>query len=339
MQILVDAMGGDNAPDEIVNGCIDAVNESSGFKLVLLGNKEQIENIAGERKFDSSRIEIIPTRNEITNDDSPATAIRQKKDSSIVKGFNLLKEKVGDAFISAGNTGALMAGALLILGRIKGVDRPALAPIIPTRSGGTMLIDAGLNTSCKPINYLQFGMIGSIYMKEMFNLEKPKVGLINVGSEQKKGNEIIRQAYAELMNSNINFIGNIEGKDIPSGKVNVAVCDGFVGNILLKFLEGYASFIFDTLKEVYSKNLFSKLSALVAKDELKSFRKRLDSDEYGGTPILGVNGIVFKSHGSSKAKAIKNAVIRAYDFTKTSVLKQIEENFANMEVGELGDSG
>jgi len=331
-------MGGDNAPGAIVNGCVDALNETEGFDVILIGDSKQIVEITEERKFNTSRLAVVHTTEIITNEDKPTRCIREKKESSMVTGFNMLKEKKGDAFISAGSTGALMAGALFILGRIKGVDRPALAAVIPTSMGGTLLIDVGLNTMCKPINFLQFGTIGSIYMKEAFNIDNPRVGLLNVGSEQKKGNEIIKQAYATLSNSNLNFVGNIEGNDIPTGKVNVAVCDGFVGNILLKFLEGTGSFIFGTLKEVYSKNIFSKLSALVAKDEIKAFAKKLDPDEYGGTPILGVNGIVFKCHGSSKAKAVKNAVKKAYDFSKTSALKQIEEKFRNVEVEEIEQS-
>lgn len=335
MRILVDAMGGDNAPSEIVKGCIDAIEEKEGYDILLIGDNDKIKKAIDGRKFNKSRLNILHASEVITNEDAPTKAIKSKKDSSMVVGFNLLKEKKGDVFISTGNSGALMAGALFILGRMKGVDRPAFAPIVPTKNGGAMLIDAGLNTVCKPINYLQFGIIGSIFMKEMFGIKNPKVGLINVGAEQKKGNEVIKQAHAALSNSNINFIGNIEGNDLPLGKVNVAVCDGFLGNVLLKFMEGLGVFIFDTLKEVYSTNIFSKLSALISKDKLKSFGKKLDPEEYGGVPILGIDGMVFKCHGNSKAKAIKNAVIKAYHFAKTSVLEQIRDEFKNMEVEDV----
>lgn len=336
MLILVDAMGGDNAPHEIVNGCIDALKEMPGYDVLLLGDSKRIDGIIKERKFKSPRLKIRHTNDVITNEDIPTRAIKSKTDSSMVVGFKMLKEKEGDILISAGNTGALMTGALFTLGRIDGVDRPALAPIIPTKTGKTLLIDAGLNTTCKPINYLQFGVIGSIYMREIFKIKNPKVGLINVGIEAMKGNETIRQAFARLTCSGLNFVGNIEGRQIPEGDVDVAVCDGFVGNILLKFIEGVGPFIFDGLKEVYSKNLISKLSALLVKKELKGFKKRLDYEEYGGTPILGVNGTVFKCHGSSNAKSIKNAILKGYDFARSSVMEQITMQLRSMEVGGVG---
>lgn len=332
MQILVDAMGGDKAPEEIVKGCIDAIEEKEGFDLVLIGDSKKIEDILNEQKFSSQRLKIRHAEEVITNEDVPTKAIKTKKESSMVIGFKMLKEKEGDAFISAGNTGALMTGALLILGRMEGVDRPALAPLLPTRRGVTMLLDAGLNTVCKPINYLQFGIIGSIYMKEIFKIENPKVGLINVGIEEIKGNDTIKNAFVKLSNSGINFVGNIEGRQIPDGDVDVAVCDGFLGNVLLKFVEGVGMFIFDGLKEVFTKNIISKISALVVKKELKRFKKTLDYEEYGGTPILGVNGTVFKCHGSSNAKSIKNAVLRAIEFSGSSVMDQIAMKLKDMEV-------
>lgn len=332
MRILVDAMGGDQAPGEIVNGCIDAIKKSDGYDIVLLGDSQAIDKILKERKFSDSRLKIKHTSQVISNEDIPTKAIKTKKDSSMVTGFRLLKEKEGDVFLSAGNTGALLTGALLLLGRIKGVDRPALAPVIPTKRGCAMLIDAGLNTVCKPENYLQFGIIGSIYMKEIFNVENPRIGLLNVGSENRKGNEVIKLAYERLSNSNINFVGNIEGHQLPEGDVDVALCDGFVGNVLLKFLEGVGSFIFEGIREVYSKNIYSKISALAVRKELSKFKKRLDYEEYGGTPILGVNGITFKCHGSSNAKTIKNSVIKAYKFAKSSVTDRIKDQFRKMEV-------
>jgi len=221
--ILVDAMGGDNAPDDIVKGCIKAINEEKGFKVMLIGDGGKIANVLDKNKFYSSRIDVIHTDEVITNEDMPTKAIKLKKDSSMVTGLNLLKDNKGDVFISAGNTGALMTGATLILGRMEGIDRPALAPIIPTKKGGALLIDAGFNTVCKPVNYLQFGIIGSIYMREIFNIKNPSVGLINVGSEENKGNETIKQAFNLLSGSELNFIGNIEGREIPEGKINIAV--------------------------------------------------------------------------------------------------------------------
>lgn len=335
MLILVDAMGGDKAPDEIVNGCVDAVNKSEGFDILLLGDNEKINAVLKERKFDAGRIKIRHTTEVIENEDAPTKAVRSKKDSSIVVGFKMLKEKQGDVFLSAGNTGALMTGALLILGRIKGVDRPAVAPILPTKAGGCMLIDAGMNTSCKPINYLQFGIIGSIYMKEIFNIKRPRVGLVNNGAEETKGTEVIKQAHALLSQADINFVGNVEGRQLPLGDVDVAVCDGFVGNVLLKFLEGVGYFFVTGLRKVYSKTIFSKISAIFVKEELRHFFKQMDYEEYGGTPVLGVNGMVFKCHGSSNAKAIKNAVLKAHAFAKSTVIEQIREQFKHMEVGNV----
>ncbi|NMB97003.1 MAG: phosphate acyltransferase PlsX [Clostridiaceae bacterium] len=334
--IVVDAMGGDNAPNDIVKGCVDAINEQEGFDITLLGDCKRIEKILSENKFNNNRICIKNTTEVITNDDIPTKSIKNKKDSSMVAGFNMLKQNNGDVFVSCGNTGALLTGATLILGRIKGIDRPALAPVIPTRKGGALLIDAGFNTVCKPVNYLQFGIMGSIYMKEIFNIDKPRVGLINVGSEEIKGNETIRQAYTLLANSSVHFVGNVEGREIPNGEVDVAVCDGFVGNVLLKFLEGVGSFIYDGLKEVYYKNFISKLSSFLVRGELKKFKKKLDYEEYGGVPVLGINGTVFKCHGNSNAKSFKKSILNAYSFAKSTFMDQIKQEISRMEVDNVG---
>ncbi|HOJ12187.1 MAG TPA: phosphate acyltransferase PlsX [Clostridiales bacterium] len=336
MKIIVDAMGGDNAPHDIVKGCLDAVKEQEGFNILLLGDGSEIDKILKENRFSSGRIDVQHTTEVITNDDIPTKSIKVKKDSSMVVGFNMLKENKGDVFISAGNTGALMTGATFILGRIEGIDRPALAPVIPTKKGGALLIDAGFNTVCKPLNYLQFGIMGSVYMREIFKISNPKIGLINVGAEERKGSEIIRQAYNLLSASGLNFIGNIEGREIPEGEVDVAVCDGFVGNVLLKFLEGVGSFIFDGLKDVYYKNFISKLASLLVKGELRKFKKRLDYEEYGGVPVLGINGTVFKCHGNSNAKSFKNALIKAYYFAKTAIMEQIKQEISCVEVRNVG---
>ena len=251
MIILVDAMGGDNAPEAIINGCVDAVNEADGFDIMLIGDTNRIQEMLNEKIYNKSRIGIYHTTEIITAEDTPTRAIKTKKDSSMVVGFKLLKEGKGDIFVSCGNSGALMAGALFILGRIKGVDRPALAALVPTKEGKAIIIDAGLNTVCKPVNYQQFGIMGSIFMKQMFNIEEPRVGLLNIGAEVGKGNELLKQAYTLLSSSGINFSGNIEGSDLPRGKVDIVVCDGFSGNIILKFLEGTASFFFGSLRNVF----------------------------------------------------------------------------------------
>lgn len=336
LNILVDAMGGDNAPEAIVNGSIDALKAHNDFNISLIGDRDQINKILRSRDFRSDRLEVIHSKEIITNEDVPTRAIRKKKNSSMVVGFNMLKENKGDVFISAGNTGALLTGALLILGRLKGVDRPALGAMIPTRAGNCLLIDAGLNTTCKPINYVQFALFGSLYIKSMFNKENPKVGLVNMGTEAKKGTEILKQAYDLLKESDLNFVGNIEGKDIPLGNVDVAVCDGYVGNVVLKFLEGTGSFFTGILKGMFTKNIFSKISTVFVMKDMKAFKKMIDPSEDGGAPILGVNGIVVKSHGNSDAKAIKNVIIKAYNLAKSSAFEQIKDSVEKMEVSING---
>lgn len=329
MKILVDAMGGDNAPGAIVNGCLEAILENDDFSIVLIGDKKQIEEILSQNEYDKSRIEIVNTTEVILNCEVPTKAIKTKKDSSMVVGFNMLNEGLGDVFLSAGSSGALLTGSILIVKRIKGVDRPALVSIIPTKTGRVMLLDSGLNTQCKPINYLQFGQLGSTYMKSMFDVENPRVGLINVGTEDEKGPDEVKEANELLRESELNFVGNIEGKDILEGVVDVAVTDGFTGNVLLKLIEGAASFFFGEIKGIFYKNLKTKLAALAIKSELNEFKKKMDADSNGGSPILGVNRLVIKSHGSSKAKTIKHVVLKAYYLAKSSFLDDIKDEFSN----------
>ena len=337
MRIIVDAMGGDNAPDEIVKGCLEALNTSQGFEIELLGDRAEIERCLGNENINNSRIIITETQDEITNNDKPTEAIKKKQTSSLVVGMKKIKTQSAQAFISAGSTGALLAGSLLIAGRMKGVVRPALAPIVPSKKGQTMIIDAGMNTTIKPINYLQFGIMGTEYMKTMFGVESPRVGLLNVGTEESKGNEALKNAYEILSKSKLNFIGNIEGRDLTEGKVDVVVCDGFTGNAMLKVMEGTGSYFFDYLKKMYSKSFSGKISYMLVKHELKKLKKQIDPEELGGTPILGVNGIIYKCHGNSKAKAIKNTVLKACSSACTTVLEQMKNIFACMEVGGLYD--
>lgn len=328
-------MGGDNAPDAIVKGSIDALSLQEGFDITLIGDCDQINRILKSRNFESDRLEVIHAKEVITNDDTPTRAIKSKKNSSMVVGFNMLKEKKGDVFLSAGNTGALLTGAILILGRLKGVDRPALGAVIPTKAGKCLLIDAGLNSTCKPVNFAQFGIFGSQYMKGLFNKENPRVGLVNMGTEAKKGTEVIKQAYALLKNTDINFVGNIEGKDIPLGNVDVAVCDGYVGNVLLKFLEGTGSFFGSFLKGMFKRTIFSKISTLFVMKDMKAFKKMMDPSEDGGAPILGINGLVVKSHGDSNEKTIRNVIMKAYSLANSSVFEQIKASVENMEVNDV----
>jgi phosphate acyltransferase len=336
MKILVDAMGGDNAPGVIIDGSIDAITEKNGFTVSLIGDSEVINNLLSKKHYDKSRIEVIHAPDTITNDDIPTKAIRQKKSSSMVVGLRMLRDGEGKVFLSCGNSGALLAGGLLIVGRIKGVDRPALAPLLPTKENPTLLIDAGANVLCKSINYLQFGIMGSIYMKERFKIEEPTVGLVNVGTEDKKGNEALRSAFSLLSEADINFVGNIEGRDITDGVADVTVCDGFVGNVLLKYIEGVGLFFKDSLKSIFMKNIISKFSSLLIKKDLLSFMNKIDYENFGGAPLIGVKGWVIKSHGSSKSRSIKSAIINSYNLACTSVIEQISLKFKNMEVDELG---
>jgi phosphate:acyl-[acyl carrier protein] acyltransferase len=338
LRILVDAMGGDYAPDEVVKGCLEALREDKTVEIELIGDRKKIEKCLKNCSYDSSRLFITDAGEEITNNDKPTEAIKKKQNSSIVIGLKKMKNNEGDAFISAGSTGALLAGSLLIMGRMKGVHRPALAPVVPSEGGrGTMIIDAGMNTQIRPINYVQFGIMGSEYMKRMFGVESPRVGLVNVGTEEEKGNSNLKQAYELLKNSNLNFIGNVEGRDITEGKVDVAVCDGLTGNAMLKVMEGTGRFFMDYLKKIYSMSLASKISFLMIRHELKKLKKQIDPEEVGGTPILGVNGIIYKCHGNSKAKAFKNTILKACSSACVSVIEQIRNIFAKTDVGGAYD--
>ena len=308
-----------------------AIGRQDGFRLQLIGDEAEIRKVLEAHGYRGDRIDIVNATQSIGSDEVPTKAIKEKKDSPIVVGLNNVKNNKVDAFISAGSTGALLTGAMLVAGRIRGVNRPALAPLLPTMGGASMLIDAGLNTSCKPINYEQFARIGSIYMRAVFNIENPKVGLLNVGAEENKGTETVKEAYARLAAlGDINFIGNIEGRDLTGGKCDVAVCDGLVGNLILKCYESIGSYIFGAVVDVFKKNMINKFAAGILKKDIKKFFKRFDYEEYGGTPILGVNGSVFKVHGNANARTVMYAIDRAVAFTKTPTLEQIRECFKTL---------
>jgi len=327
MNIIVDAMGGDNAPEAIVNGCVDAIMEQTGFNIILVGNEKKINKILKERKYNGGRIMIRPTTQVVTNMDKPSRVVKEKKDSSMVVAFEMLKNKEGDLLLSCGSTGALLACSILILKRIKGVDRPAIGTLVPSKKGHVLIMDAGLNAECKPINYYQFGVLGSYYMQALFKMRYPRVGLVNIGVEEEKGTDEIRAAYELLKESGLNFIGNIEGNDVMEGKADVAVCNGFVGNVMLKLLEGTASFFMSELKNILLKNLATKISALFLKDGIKEFKNKLDPDINGGAPILGVDGLVIKSHGNSNAKTIKHAVLKGYHLAKSGIVEELKKEF------------
>lgn len=330
MKIIIDAMGGDNAPEETVKGAIAALKEYN-VEIILVGDENKIKTALSSEGADMGRIEIIHASEVITNNDHPAQAIRKKKDSSMVVGMRMLKEGNGDAFISAGNTGALLAGGLFVVGRIKGVDRPGLAPIIPGKNGPFLLMDSGANAECKTQNILQFATMGSVYMKKVFKKEYPSVGLVNIGAEEEKGTEFVKECFKLLKDSNLNFKGNVEGRDIPEGNIDVVVCDGFTGNIVLKLFEGVAGTIFDTLKEEIMSTTRTKIGGLLLKPVFKKFKKKFDYTEHGGAILLGVNGPVIKAHGSSNAKAFKNAVRQAVLCIEGGVVENIRTEIEKEE--------
>ena len=331
MRIAIDAMGGDNAPGSAVVGAIQAVKEY-GVEVYLVGIKEEIHKHMAEEDKSNEKITIIDASEIIRNDDTPVTAIKKKKDSSMVVGLKQVKEGNCDAFLSAGSTGAFLAGSLLKVGRIKGIDRPALSPLIPTTKGLCMIIDAGANLDSKPKNLQQFAIMGSIYMEKVMGINNPRVGLLNVGTEEGKGNDLTKQSFELLSLLNINFIGNIEARDVAEGVCDVCVCDGFAGNVLLKTTEGVAQAIFDILKGVLMKNALTKIAALMLKDGLRTFKKKFDYKEVGGAPFMGIDGIMIKAHGSSDARAIKNAVRQAKLLYDNKCLDIIRQEILKLEV-------
>lgn len=335
MKILIDAMGGDNSPDEIIKGSVNAIDELES-EIVLIGKEElinqKVKEIYGKDNIKevSPRISIKNAEEVIENCESPTEAIKKKKDSSMVVAFNMLKNGEGDAFVSAGSTGAFMAGGLLLVGRIKGIDRPALCPILPTYDGkGFMLIDSGANTNCRPINLLQFAKMGQIYMKNVMHVEDPKVGLLNIGAEEGKGNELMKESFERLSeDSDVNFYGNIEGRDMFDGLVNVVVTDGFTGNVALKTTEGIGAMVTKLLKEELMKNVWTKFLAALLKPALKRFKKRMDYSEYGGALLLGVKKPMVKCHGTANAKIVKFTLIQAENFAKNNVVESIEKSIS-----------
>ncbi len=322
IRIAIDAMGGDNAPEEIIKGALSSIKDLPGVSLILVGQKDRIAPFVR-----SCDIEIVHAAEIIGMHEAPVAAVKQKKNSSIAVALDLIKNKKADALISAGNTGALMAASLFKLGRIEGIERPAIATIFPNLGGkGTLLLDMGANVDCKPKHLEQFALMGSCYAEHAMHKKSPKVGLLNIGTELEKGNELVQQTYPLLSNSNINFVGYVESADVFSGKVDVVVCDGFVGNIVLKLAESTSNVIFTLLKEELKKSVVSKAAALVLRPAFKRLLKRTDYDEYGAAPLLGLNAVVFKAHGRAKAKAISSAVRVCADAVKENIVESIAKN-------------
>lgn len=336
MVILFDAMGGDNAPDANIKGAVNAINQIEA-NVVLIGNKDvinsRVKELYGKNSIEeiSPRLSIHHTTETIEMEDIPTQAIKRKKDSSMVVGFNMLKQGEGDVFISAGNSGALLTGATLLVGRIKGIDRPAMAGILPAYKSRLVLIDSGANTNCKPINLLQFAQMASIYLTNTFGIENPKIGLLNIGTEETKGNELTKESYQLLKEKaeelNINFVGNIEGRDAFSGKVDAIVTDGFTGNIFLKCAEGLGKFVKKSLTESLTKNLFAKICAVPTLPAIKRFSKTVDYKEYGGALFLGVKKPVVKAHGSSDARLFEFTLKQAEQFVKNKAVDKMIEKF------------
>lgn len=336
MKIILDAMGGDNAPEATIKGAVKAIKEIDS-EIILVGNEETINKKVKELydknnvKEISERLSVRHTTEEITMEDIPTQAIKHKKDSSMVVGFNMLKQEEGDVFISAGNSGALLTGATLLVGRIKGVDRPAMAPILPAYKKGVMLIDAGANTNCKPINLLQFAQMANVYLKKIYNIDKPLIGLLNIGTEETKGNDLMKESYNLLKESaeeyDINFAGNIEGREIFAGELDAVVTDGFTGNIVLKTVEGLGKFVKRTLTEELKRNVFTTICAIPTLPAIKKFGKRLDYKEYGGALFLGVKKPVVKAHGSSDEKLFYYTIKQAEQFAKSGTVEIMKKEF------------
>lgn len=336
MIILLDAMGGDNAPDANIKGAVNAIKDIEA-EVCLIGNKDIINNKIKEFygkddiKEISPKLSIYHTTETIEMCDIPTQAIKNKKDSSMVVGFRLLKEGKGDVFISAGNSGALLTGATLLIGRIKGIDRPAIAGILPSYKGRLMLMDCGANTNCKPINLLQFAQMATIYNRNTFGIEHPTVGLLNIGTEETKGNDLVKESYQLLKEKaeelDINFVGNVEGRDAFSGKLDILIADGYTGNVFLKTVEGVGKLVKRTLSESIKKNIFTKIGAIPALPSINSLKKAMDYKEYGGALFLGVKRPVVKAHGSSDAKVFEFTIKQAEQFVKNKAVEKMIEKF------------
>lgn len=322
MKIIVDAFGGDNAPLEIIKGCSLAIEEY-GYNIVLVGPKNKIEKVAIENNLSLKNMEIVNANEVITMGDSADSVIKAKKESSMSVGLSLLSQGKGDAFISAGNSGALVVGATLLVKRIKGIKRCAFAPILPKDNGFFMLIDSGANLDCRPEMLYQFGAMGSTYMERVMGVNQPRIGLANVGTEDHKGLELQHEAFKLLKRSSLNFIGNIEARDIPMDAANVVVSDGFTGNIILKMYEGVALTLLGKIKEMFKKNVKTKLAATLLLNDIKELKKQIDYNEFGGAPIIGISKPVFKAHGSAKAKAFKNALRLTAAYVEKDVVSEI----------------
>jgi glycerol-3-phosphate acyltransferase PlsX len=326
IKLVLDALGGDHAPQATCEGALSALRENKDLFLILAGEPKAIEQHLQNADDVRDRLQVLSAPEVITNHESAAMAIRQKKDSALVRGMLMVREGEADGFVSAGSTGAVLVGGMLRLGRIPGIERPALAPMMPGDKGGFLLIDCGANVDSKPEYLAQFALMGDAYVRKMQSMEHPRVGLLNIGAEEEKGNLLYAAAHQLIKKEPINFVGNVEARDVPGGLADVIVCDGFDGNILLKYTEGVASALMRIIKKELLADTRSKIGALLAKPAFSRVKKVMDYTEVGGAPLLGVQGAVVKAHGSSNAKAIRGAIRQAYLMASAKVAKAIEEN-------------
>ena len=330
IKVVVDAMGGDNAPVSNVRGVVEAINDNDRVKVILVGQEDVINSELEKYEYNKEQLEVVNATENISCNEPPVMAIRRKKDSSIVVGMKMVKEGKADAFLSAGSTGAVLVGGQLLVGRVKGVDRPPLAPLIPTAKGVSLLIDCGANVDARPNHLLQFAKMGSAYMEGVIGVDKPKVAIVNIGVEEEKGNMLVKETYPLLTNCpDINFVGSIEARDIPNGDVDVIVCEAFVGNVILKLYEGLASTLIGEVKKGLMSTLRSKIGGMLIKPALKETLKGFNTDKYGGAPLLGLNGLVVKTHGSSSHIEIKNAIFQCIQFNEQDIQRKIQDKISN----------
>ena len=326
-KVALDAMGGDNAPTEIVKGAVDVISKRDDIKVYLIGQEDVVAKELSKYSFPKERIDIVDAPEVIEMAEPPVEAIRKKKQSSIVVGMNMVKNREADAFISAGSSGAVLVGGQVIVGRIKGIQRPPLAPLIPTEKGVSLLIDCGANVDARAEHLVQFAKMGSIYMEHVVGIKNPRVAIVNIGAEDEKGNALVKETLPMLRECDtINFVGSIEARDIPKGDVDVIVCEAFVGNVILKLYEGLSSTLIGVIKKGLMSTLKSKIGAALALPALKKTLKAFDATEYGGAPLLGLNGLVVKTQGSSKAKEISNAIYQCVAFKENAINDKIKEN-------------
>lgn len=327
VRVAVDAMGGDNAPGEIVKGAVDAVLTRKDIEVILVGVEDRIRKELSGYTYPEEQIRIVHAGEVITTEEAPVMAIRKKKDSSIVVGMNLVKRGEADALVSAGSSGAVLAGGQLLVGRIKGIERPPLAPLIPTEKGVSLLIDCGANVDARPSHLVQFARMGSIYMENVVGIKNPRVAIVNIGIEEEKGNALVKETYPLLKNcTDINFIGSIEAREIPGGYADVIVCEAFVGNVILKLYEGVGSTFKRMLKKGLMSTVVSRLGAVLVQPAVKKTLKAFDASQYGGAPLLGLNGLVVKTHGSSRANEVKNSIIQCVTFKEQRINEKIRQH-------------